>query len=87
MIITSIAGVDLVPVKGIIMAELNQADNDLLKQIADLTRLHEQDSKIIEGYMEKITRLNNEIRCHEYIDMSLERARLEILSLKKELGK
>ena len=69
------------------MTEVSKEDNDLLKRIVDLTRLHEQDSQIIEGQRTRITALESEVEAHEYNDLMLQQAQPEILRLMKELGR
>ena len=40
--------------------KITKADDDLLKRVVDLTQLHEQDSKIIEGYRAQLDKYEAE---------------------------
>ena len=63
------------------MSAINETDEKLVQRVVDLSRLSEQDAAIITGYMAKITRLENEAKCHEYVDQTLERAQREIITV------
>ena len=69
------------------MTEVTEQDDKLLSRIVDLTRLHEQDSQIIEGNRATITRLELEIKGHEYNELQLQRCSNELARLEKELGR
>ena len=63
---------------------ITEAEEAMLQQIAKLSAVNDDNDKMLRGYRTTITRLNEEIRCHEHIDMTLERAQLEIIRLNKE---
>jgi len=66
---------------------ITKEEDTMLRQIAKLSAVNDDNDKMIRGYRTTITRLNEEIRCHEYDDLQLQEAQREVFRLRKELGR
>jgi len=66
---------------------INDADEMLLKQNANLIVTNENQNDLLIGYRARITALETEAEAWEYNDLQLQEAQKEIFRLRKELGR
>ena len=69
------------------MNNISDQEEIMLNQIANLCVTNDAQDKILVGYRNTITRLHEEIKSHEYNDLQLQSAQLEIIKLHKALGR